>query len=243
MPFVARVTLHDLYDMRFSLTALGVGAFDPQLMLIDGKGRILACNNNSAGKAGVNVFLPTATAGNSLNVAYIEYSFFAEEQERNEPMDFEVIISSADGLSGEFVLLFEGNAIWDATDVDSFTIYHSEAQAAGNVPLTLYVFNPLRPQVNLQPLLTVTAPDILGLQCSLSNYSPYCTPESLPLDGFSLTLDDTRAYTLTGQDPMIPIIPARPAVYSVSVQALDALTWGDYIFAVHSGVAYPPSLP
>jgi len=240
-PYAMSFIVEDIYDSLLTVTVFGVDGFDPQIELRrTDTNELLDCNNNTRQTQVMGFELPTAQGGYSVNSAQTTIRFYADENPDDEPTDFEIIISSADGTSGEFVLLYQGAAIWDATDIDQFTITATEAQVEANAPLFLYVSNLDRETINLDPQLTFPLGTDFSVTCQYSSVTDLCGPNTVPLDGFNLTLDLMETYEMTGYDAMLNIpldIPNTP--FTFDVRSIESLTWGDYVLVVHSAIIYP----
>lgn len=238
-PYAARIIIEDISDTKFTVTVIGLDDFDPQIEIRHEDGRLWGCNNNRASANGIGVNLPTAVGGFTDKTAQMTVRYWADENPDQPIADFEVLVTEARRRSGQFVLIYQGAAVWDATDIDSFRVISTDEQARQRIPLYIFAVNPARPINRLNPQLVFRLGGFTQ-QCSTSAFSPYCEGNTLPLDGFSITLEPFTPITLSGLDSMLSFVPNLGGEeYQIEVSAYRQETWGDYVLVIQSGVGYP----
>jgi len=236
----ARFIIRDVYDLRFTVTAIGLGSFDPQIMIVDEDGRLVGCNNNKPSANPAYVDLPTATAGIANTTAHMSVRYYADENPDTGARDYTVFITEANGNSGEFVLLYHGAGIADGNDTDTFSVITTPQQIAHQTPLRVYAINADRSTGTLNPVLTLSFGGVLRLECLVSDFSDYCNGQTLPLAGFYVVLADGTRVEAQNTDVLLLYEPdAAEREYTISLSPYQLSSYGQYVLALHWGVAYP----
>jgi hypothetical protein len=241
LPYASRIILPDLHNTKFSITVIGLDGFDPQVMIKSEDGLLVGCNNNSEEKAGAGVNLPTAQIGFSDQTAYVPVRYLADENPDSTPMDYEVIVTGANGQSGQFVLIYRGDYIENGDDFDQIIVYTTPEQVSAGYPLAIYVTNPERENWTLRPELIFAANTPEAVTCTTSSSTQQCGPNTVPLGGFSVNTAADELFTFLDSDVMInqrTYTGGRP--YIVEIRAQGRLSYGPYLWILQSGVAYPP---
>lgn len=241
LPYASRIILPDLYDTKFSITVIGLDGFDPQVMIKSEDGLLVGCNNDSEEKAGAGVNLPTGQIGYSDKTAYVPVRYLADENPDSDPLDYEVIITSANGQSGQFVMIYRGDYIENGDDFDQFTVYTTPEQASAGFPLVMYVTNPERDNWTLRPEIIFAPNTPEAVTCTASSSTQQCGPNTVPLNGFSVNTAADEMFTFLDSDVMVnqrTFTGGRP--YTVEIRAQGRLSYGPYLWILQSGIMYPP---
>jgi hypothetical protein len=236
LEFGARFGVKQVNGLTMSFTAVGVDGFDPELTVLDQTGEVVACDNDSNDVAGVSVVLPNVEAGPSDTSAKVEVTVPGDQGR----FDFEIVVTGADNTSGEFVLLYEGAEVFGATNVDDFSYTTTDLQAEAEVPFGVYAANLKRPDLAIDPEISVTFGD-QSQTCSKSSSSALCQGEHEDLTDFTVTLDEEAGpIALNGDDVMLYYeLGGGAAEFGISVGSYQQASFGAYTLIVYSGVVFP----
>lgn len=232
----ARYQLTSLNGLTVSLIAIGVEDFDPTITVLDAEGNIVTCDDDSDDAAFGAVELPGVTAGPSETAAKVEFDVPGDQGR----LDYEVIIGSSDGTSGEFVLLYWGPEVFGADNEDVINIVSNETQTAAEVPLGLYVSKRGSGEIAFDPSITFSFGESFSATCGKSSAESLCDGEHEDLTEYTITWGEERVQELNGNDVMLAFeLGGDPGEYTLSVGSYEDNSFGPYIVAIHSGVAYP----
>lgn len=236
MEYGARFTARRLNGLTLEITVIGVEDFDPEITILDPDGNIVTCNDNAGDVAEWSVDLPTVTAGPSENSASASARIPGDEGR----LDYQIIVSSSDGLPGEFVMLYSGAEVFGADNIDEVTVHSNQGQADAEVPLVVYVANLDRANTQLDPALTFSFGEDFEASCYKSSSSSLCDGDHEDLAGYSVSFSEDDVAELTGNDVMLAFAMGGSAAdFTVNVGSYNAATFGPYTLIIHSGVGYP----
>jgi hypothetical protein len=233
LTYGARYRLEDLRGGTLTAAAIGIGDFDPAVTILDASGTPVACNEDSPEALDYGAGLP------QVNAPANPRSAVASLPVPDAPTTYEVVVSSQNDRSGEFVLLIDGVEIFGASNVDRYFIFSNEGQVAEEVPLGVYAVNLDRPQQALAPTLVFRYGTEFTRRCLKSSAASLCQGEHEDLTGYSVTTGGERA-SLTGDDTMVYVeVGGFPATFEVEVASYQGRTFGPYSLLIYSGVGYP----
>jgi hypothetical protein len=233
--FGARFIAQSLNGFTFTLTAVGVGDFDPELTVKDAEGKILACNADSDEAAAYGVKLPTVEAAPNERSAQVRVTVPGDQGR----FDYEIFVTSADDKPGEFVLFYQGAEVFGSDNRDAFSVFTNQGMADAEVPLAFYAVNLLRPEIAIDPEITFIYED-QQWTCSKSSADSLCEAEHEDLTGFTVTTDKAADVELNGDDVMLSYVAGgNPSEFTLEVGSYQAASYGPYTLIIHSGVGYP----
>lgn len=231
--FGARYVLTSLNGLTFRVTAVGLGEFDPQITVIDQEGAVIACNDDSDDAALYAAVLPSVEVVASEGSSQVSVTVPGDQGR----FDYEIIISSADGTAGEFLMFYEGAEVFGSDNIDEFKVFTNQGQVDAEVPLVVYAANLKRPELAIDPEITFAYGEDLVQTCSKSSADSLCNGEHEDLTGFTVTTDDIELYELNGDDVMLAYqAGGDPSEFLVSVGSYQAASFGAYALMIHSGV-------
>ena len=240
LDYAARFIIHEVFDTQFTITVIGVDDFDPQVMIRDDEGQLIACDNDTRAANVIAVDLPSVQAGFSPQTAQLSVRFLLDEYPDDPPSDFEILITGHDGRSGEFVMLYEGASIFGADDVDALSFFITEEQVAQQMPFIFYAANLNPDEFPLSPEMSLILGTEFSITCSVSDLSDLCEGQTTSLESFFVTRDISQELVLSGNDVMLNFMPnVGGEDYRIEIRSQGALTYGPYLLMVHSGVSYP----
>jgi len=229
----AYYTLSALNGLTVTVIAAGVGDFDPAITVYDAEGAVAVCNDNSREAAEVALTLPTAEVLPNSNTAMVKFNVPGDQGR----LDYQVVVTSADGQPGEFVMIYEGAEVFPAQDVDRFIINSSQGQIDAQVPLGIYAANLQRPQKAIDPRITFRYGDNLEQVCGKSSSRTLCDGDSEDLTGSTVQMPGRDLATLNGDDVMLYFeLGGEPAEFTLEVSSYQANSFGAYVLMIHSGV-------
>lgn len=237
-----RVTALGMNGVDFEVIVVGLDDFDPEITILNADGEVVTCNNDARDGAEVEVNLPSITAGPSETTAIATTRVGGDER-----LDLEVIISSANDTSGEFIALISGPSIAVEADNDNFQINTNEAMVEAGVPLGVYAVNLGLPRNPLNPSITFSFGEDFEQSCSASSSSQLCEGDSEDLGGtdsdgnpFFVQFEADTPIELTGNDVMLYFeAGGEPATFDVEIGSSANSSTGPFYFLLHSGVSYP----
>ena len=236
MEFGARFTARRLNGLTMEVTVIGIEDFDPEVTILDAEGNIVTCNDNAGDVAEMAVELPTAAAGPSENSANAQARVPGDEGR----LDYQIIVSSADGTSCEFVLLYSGAEIFGADNIDEMTVHSNQGQVDAEVPLVVYVTNLSGGASQYDPALTFSFGEDFKASCYKSSADSLCDGDHEDLTGSTVTLSAEEFIELNGNDVMLAFaMGGDVADFTLEIGSYNAATFGPYTLIVHSGVGYP----
>ena len=225
-------------SFTYTLTALGVGSFDPVLMVADSSERSGFCNDDSSGASTYWVELPGVGRVNANSTsAQVQFS-----QRTSGMDDMHLIVGGYNGMGGEVILILEGMAVTQSDGAgDPFSVRITESMVRSGVPLTVYM---LAADRQLDPFIRLVELD----RTSSQTYDIY---DILDADGIPITCDDAgRADLCWGEsavlanqtDAMLRISPQEAAnagydVLTYLMTSFERRTTGNYYIVFHLGLA------
>lgn len=227
-----------LLDVNLEVVVLGVGDFDPAVAIRNAAdGEILVCNDDGRDTDVVSVDLPSVTTEPSEKNA--KASLRVPNDER---LDLEIIVTSADGLPGEFVVMISGTSVFPATDKDIYGLKTSEAMVEAEVPMGIYVANLGLPRNPLNPEVTFKFGETFEETCSASSSASLCAGDSEDLTGYSVTLEEDTPIELIGNDVMLYYqAGGEPSEFVIEVNSANGASTGPYYLIVHTGLGEAPA--
>lgn len=232
--FGARYLIHDLGGEDVTIAAIGIGDFDPELTILNPAGEPIACDTNSDEAQNYSAGLPSGRAPANSRTAVTRFSI---PDRANQ--DVEVIVTSANDRTGEFVLVINGLEIFGSDDTDLFTIYSNEGQVEAESPLGMYAVNMDRPDQALDPVLRFSYSNIFQRICYKSSAASLCQGNHRDMTGFEATVDGKNAI-MNGDDVMAFVeIGGQTAEFELEISSYQQATYGPYTLFIHSGVGYP----
>jgi len=228
----------DLNGVTLTAVAVGLEDFNPVITVLDADEEIVACNDDSGAADEIAFNLEGAgEAPASDSSAQVEL-----EVEVDERFDFEIIVTSADGTYGEFVLMMYGTSIFPANDDDTFRVVASEEMIANEAPLNVYAVNLGLPRNNLSATVTLKSEEEeFEKTCLDSSSEDFCEGEEEDLSTSSVTLDGSDGpITLSWIDSYIrhDLTETDPTQYDIVIESSGG-TYGPYYVIVHTGVGNP----
>jgi|GEM_PF-2801786 len=235
----ARFRLLSLNGLDFQITAVGVDDFDPTITILDADGEVVTCNNDADGAAEVSVSLPSIMAGPSETTARAGTNVPGDEGR----LDYEVIVGSNDGTSGEFVLMYSGAEVFGADNIDQFQLVSTDAMGEAEVPFAVYAVNLQRPDQALDPTVSVTFGEDFQQTCFKSSAASLCEGdhEDLRNDDYYVVLEGEEQLQMFGDDAMLNLggLGGEGAEFGIAVGSYNANSFGPYTLIIHTGVSYP----
>jgi hypothetical protein len=236
LPSAVSFLLKELRGESLVITALGVGGFDPALTLEAPDGTPLLCSDNAQNPLPYALRLPTVQAVSDAQSAQIRVDI----PDDRPPADYFLRLTSADGRSGQVVLLIEGAEIFGASDVDTYHFFSTRAQADAEVPFNVYVANTRRPEYLTQFQITVAFGQNFSQTCRKSSARVLCQGDHTDLTGYAITDPKGRERVLNGDDVMLAyVLGGDPTEFILTVESYQKASFGPYTLAIHLGVVYP----
>jgi hypothetical protein len=232
--FGARYLLNDLGGEEMIVAAIGIGDFDPELTILNPAGEPIACDTDSDEAQDYSAGLPSVRAPANSRTAVTRF-----EIPDRANQDIEIIVTSADNRSGEFVLVVSGLEIFGADDSDLVTIFSNEGQVEVEAPLGMYAVNLDRPEQLLDPVLRFSYSNIFERICYKSSAASLCQGNHSDMAGFEATVAGNNGI-MTGDDVMAFVeLGGQTAEFELEITSYQAATFGPYTLLIHSGVGYP----
>jgi len=222
----------------YKLTALGVGSFDPVIMVADSSERSGFCNDDSSGASTYWADLPGVGRVNANSTSsQVQFS-----QRTSGMDDMHLIVGGYNGMGGEVILILEGMAVTQADGAgDPFSVRITESMVRSGVPLTVYMFARDR---QLDPFMRLVELNRTGRE----TYDIY---DILDTDDIPITCDDAGNPSLCWGESSV-LANQADAMLRISPQAAanagyDTLTYlmtsyerrstGNYYIVFHLGLA------
>lgn len=219
----------------YKLTALGVGSFDPVIMVVDSSETSGFCNDDNSAAASYWVELPDVGRVNA-NSASSQVQF---SQRTSGMDDMHLIVGGYNGMGGEVILILEGMAVTQADGSgDPFSVRITESMVRSGVPLTVYMLasnrqlDPFMYLVEIDPqtgdIYNITDADNATIFCDDAGDPRLCWGESYPL--------------ANPADAMLRISPQASAnagyeVLTYLMTSYERRTTGNYYVIFHLGLA------
>jgi hypothetical protein len=223
---------------NYKLTALGVGGFDPVIMVADSSERSGFCNDDSSGASTYWADLPGVGRINANSAsAQVQFS-----QRTSSMDDMHLIIGGYNGMGGEVILILEGMAVTQSDGAgDPFSVRITESMVRSGVPLTVYMF---ARESQLDSFIRLVELDRTGSQ----TYDIY---DVLDASDVPITCDDagtadlcwgTSEPLVNQTDAMLRISPQSAAnagydVLTYLMTSYERRTTGNYYIVFHLGLA------
>lgn len=229
-----------LNGVDLTVTVLGVDGFDPAVALRNAEtGDILVCNDDGRDIEAVAVDLPSVTTEPSEKNAQASVRVPS-----NERWDVEIIVTSADEVLGEFVVLISGASVFPASDQDLYGMATSQSMVDAEVPMGIYVANLGLPRNPLNPEVTFKYGEDFSETCKASSSSRLCGSNSQNLTGSTVTLKADTPITLTGNDVMLYYqAGGEPSEFDIEVNSADFSSTGPYYLIIHTALGEPEAAP
>jgi S1-C subfamily serine protease len=227
---------------NYTATAVGIGGFDPVLIVRDTTNiNDMLCNDDETSAAKFQMNLPsTGNVGASSTSSQVVFNH------SNASMtDISLIVGSFDGSPGEFVLVLEGMAVTREDGAgDPFTLNGTSSMANSSTPLSVYMIGTER---QLDPYFSVvdypnldiwTDTDDLQIYCDDAGDSDICWDTTGSLNGFQISRGSRGIVTADAQDAMLrlPIQQLDPQPMTFLMSSYNRSTTGLYMIAFHIGL-------
>jgi hypothetical protein len=244
MLYGAKLRATQLNGFTMDVVVVGVDGFDPELTILNAEGEVVVCNADSDDAAEIEVHLPTVDAGPSEGSASASVRVPGDQGR----LDYDIIVTSADGQPGEFVLIWSGAEVFGADNVDQFVYGTNEGMAEQEVPVNVYLANLTEGDSAYSPSLTVGYGEDFSITCAQSSSDSQCDGDhddlgELNAEGqpaFSIVRLDGTVATLNGNDSMIKLAAGGGAAdFNIDTASYQAATFGPYWLIIHSGVGNP----
>lgn len=229
----------------YTVTALGVGDFDPVLVVSTTNGRNMTCSDNSRAAASYSANLPDmgAVRGNdhSAQVTFVPPPV-------NDLVDMQVSIGGKDGMSGEVILMFEGMGVtsYDGAG-DPFEVLLTNRVANSRASVTAYLIGL---DDALDPIIDTADPDMKNyledpngaiIYCDDAGDPQYCWGRTRSMATASVTLG-SRTVHGDAYDSIVSINPIdilgdrMESVIFLMTKTEDSAS-GQYLLLFHLGLA------
>lgn len=227
----------------YTVTALGIGNFDPVLVISTENGRTTACNDDSEAARGFSVTLPGlgTIRGNNSSAQVIFQQPIADLADMN------INIGGAGGMSGEFLLIIQGMGVTDADGVgDPFRFLMTDGVAASDMPVTAYMIGVNQ---SLDPMLDTADEDFESYLQDVFSNTIYCddagddelcwgdsdslTSASINTSGSSIEADEFDA--MIAIDPYDILADDMESMLFLAT-SYELSTYGQYALLFHVGI-------
>ena len=227
---------------NYTATAVGIGGFDPVLIVRDTTNTSDGlCNDDETNAAKFQMNLPsTGNVGASNTSAQLVFN-----HSNANMTDISLIVGSFDGSPGEFVLVLEGMAVTAQDGAgDPFTLNVTSSMANSSTPLGVYMIGTER---QLDPYVTVvdypdltiwTDKDDLQIYCDDAGDADICWDTTGSLNGFQVGRGNQGIATADAQDSMLtlPVQQLDPQPMTFLMSSYNRETTGLYMLAFHIGL-------
>lgn len=222
-----------LNGVDLNVLVLGVDGFDPAVAIRNVETQeILVCNDDGRDTQDISVNLPSVTTEPSDKNAQAAVRVPSDER-----WDLEIIVTSADDVLGEFVVMISGASVFPAADKDLYGMATSQSMVDAEVPMGIYVANLGLPQNPLNPEVTFKFGEDFTETCQASSSSRLCGSNSEDLTGFTVTLEAETPIELTGNDVMLFYqAGGDPSEFDIEVNSANAGSTGPYYLMIHTGL-------
>jgi len=231
---------------NYTATAIGIGAFDPIIAVIDEQGNTL-CNDDEPAASGYIANLPTTGAiGPSGLTAHKTFSYSGSSLG-----NVSLVVGSVGSTAGEFLLLIEGLVVTrnDGSGEaagDPFVVNVTSNMVASGVDYTTYmiaVTNALDTMINTvnsDGSAIVRLDDGTPISCDDAGSASLCFGDSVNLTGFYVSRENGRQLGGGDFDSML-VIPGDVFTFedggflNFRFTSSGQNTLGDYVAAFHLG--------
>jgi hypothetical protein len=227
---------------NYTATAVGIGGFDPVLIVRDTTDiNDMLCNDDDSNAAKFQMNLPsTGNVGASSTSSQVVFN-----HSNSSMTDISLIVGSFDGSPGEFVLVLEGMAVTREDNAgDPFTLNGTSSMANSAVPLSVYMIgterqlDPYFSVVDYPDLTIWTDTDNLQIYCDDAGDSNICWDTAGSLNGYQVGRGSRGVITADAQDAMLtlPVQQLNPQPMTFLMSSYDRSTTGQYLIAFHIGL-------
>jgi S1-C subfamily serine protease len=228
---------------NYTATAVGIGGFDPVLIVRDSTNiNDMLCNDDDSNAARFQMNLPsTGNVSASSTSAQLVFN-----HSNSSMTDISLIVGSYDGSPGEFVLVLEGMAVTREDGAgDPFTLNVTSSMANSSTPLSVYMIGTERqldPYFSLvdYPSLNVwTDTDNVRIFCDDAGDANNCWDTGSSLNGFQVGRGSRGVATADAQDAMLrlPIQQLTPQPMTFLMSSYNRSSTGLYLIAFHIGLS------
>ena len=221
----------------YTITAIGLGSFDPVLAVEDETGDIL-CNDDSEDASLFTANLPTTGQVNRNNTS----SQLMYTVRGTDSIDVTIVVGGFGGQSGEFLLMIEGMIATTNDGIgDRFELPITPAITASDVNPTGYMlsivdaFDPLMFMVDAENN-PVNTPEGNPLRCDDAG-SVSCAGQSRPLSQSYVSRSFERTREGSNFDAMLTLPVDDQLGKTLNYIFAGFNSTGDYIVAYHFGIA------
>jgi hypothetical protein len=226
---------------NYTATAVGIGDFDPVLIVRDSTdaGDCLG-NDDSSDAAAFQMNLPSSGQV-SANGRSSQLIF---NHSNSNMTDISLIVGEFEGKAGEFVLILEGMAVTSADGAgDPFTLNATSSMSNSTVPLAVYMIGT---ESQLDPYFSVTDyPDLTiwtdtddqNIVCDDAGTNS-CWDVGTSMTNFQVIRGSRGTITADERDAMLqlPIQQIDPQPMTFVMSSFNAGSTGNYLLALHMGL-------
>ncbi len=226
---------------NYTATAVGIGDFDPMLVVRDSTATSdCLANDDSDDAAAFRLDLPSTGLVNASNRS----SQLTFNHNNSGMTDISLIVGEFEGKSGEFVLILEGMAVTGADGAgDPFTLNVTSSVSNSGVPLSVYMIGTQR---SLDPYFSVmdypdytvwTDTDGDNIICDDAGTNT-CWDVATQLTNFQVTRGGRGTVTADERDSMLqlPVQQIDPQPMTFVMSSYDRSSTGNYLLALHMGL-------
>lgn len=226
----------------YTATAVGIGNFDPVLIVRDTTNvNDALCNDDDANAAKFQVNLPsTGSVSASPRNAQVVF-----RHNNNSMTDISLIVGDFNGNPGEFVLVLDGMAVTrEDNNGDPFTLNVTSSMANSDVPLSVYMIgkevqlDPYFSLINYDDYSVWLDNDDLPIYCDDGGNSSSCWDTGAALAGSQVGRGNQGVITADTQDAMLhlPIQQITPQPMTFLMSSFNRSSTGLYLIAFHMGL-------
>ncbi len=230
-------------NFSYTATAVGIGGFDPVLIVRDTTNPSDGlCNDDDANAARFQMNLPsTGSVGAASSSSQVIF-----RHSNSSMTDISLIVGEFSGRSGEFVLIVEGMAVTpEDNQGDPFTLGVTSSMANSAVPLSVYMIgtqgglDPYFSLIDYEDFTVWTDTDNLQIYCDDAGNSSTCWDVNSSLNGFQVGRGSQGVITADAQDAMlrVPIQQLDPQPMTFLMSSYNRSTTGLYLIAFHIGLS------
>ena len=226
---------------NYTATAVGIGDFDPMLIVRDSTATSDCLGNDDSDDASAfQMNLPSTGRVNASNRS----SQLIFNHSNNSMTDISLIVGEFEGRSGEFVLILEGMAVTGADGAgDPFTLNGTSSMVSSGVPLSVYMIGTER---QLDPYFSImdypdytvwTDSDGDNIICDDAGTNT-CWDVGAALTDFQIGRGSRGTITADERDSMlqVPIQQLDPQPMTFVMSSYDRSSTGNYLLALHIGL-------
>jgi hypothetical protein len=225
----------------YTATAIGIGDFDPVLIVRDTVNPNDAlCNDDADDAAKYTVNLPTT----GVVAASPRSSQLFFNHSNANMTDISLIVGDYSGNAGEFVLVLESMAVTSADGAgDPFTVDVNPSVIGATVPLAVYMIGA---ETQLDPLLQLTDNSLspwldtegIAINCDDGGTNT-CWGQSADLSTSTVTRGSSGILRADARDSMLvlPVQDVSPQPMTFLMSSYNRQTTGLYAIAFHMGLS------